>query len=35
MTDVLDRTRQQNKALTRHSLEIQEEERQRLSLGIT
>ena len=31
MTDVLDRTRQQNKALTRHSLEIQEEERQRLS----
>ncbi|SMG62423.1 integral membrane sensor signal transduction histidine kinase, partial [methanotrophic bacterial endosymbiont of Bathymodiolus sp.] len=31
MTDVLDNTEQQNRALTQHSLEIQEEERQRLS----
>ena len=31
MTDVLDSTRRQNRALTQHSLEIQEEERQRLS----
>lgn len=31
MTDVLDNTQQQNQALTQHSLEIQEEERQRLS----
>ncbi len=31
MTDVLDDTQKQNKALTQHSLEIQEEERQRLS----
>ncbi len=31
MTGVLDSTRQQNRALTQHSLEIQEEERQRLS----
>ena len=31
MTDVLDNTQKQNKALTQHSLEIQEEERQRLS----
>ena len=31
MTDVLDQIRQQNKALTQHSLKIQEEERQRLS----
>ena len=31
MTDVLDSTQQQNQALTQHSLEIQEEERQRLS----
>ena len=31
MTDVLESTQQQNKALTQHSLEIQEEERQRLS----
>lgn len=31
MTHVLDHTQQQNKALTQHSLEIQEEERQRLS----
>ncbi len=31
MTDVLDKTRQQNRALTQHSLRIQEEERQRLS----
>ncbi|MCK4842906.1 MAG: histidine kinase [Methylococcales bacterium] len=31
MTDVLDNTQKQNKALTQHSLKIQEEERQRLS----
>jgi two-component system sensor histidine kinase UhpB len=31
MTDVLDSTQKQNKALTQHSLEIQEEERRRLS----
>ena len=31
MTDVLEKTRQQNRALTQHSLQIQEEERQRLS----
>lgn len=31
MTDVLDDTQKQNKALTQHSLKIQEEERQRLS----
>lgn len=31
MTGVLDSTQQQNRALTQHSLEIQEEERQRLS----
>jgi len=31
MTDVLNRTQQQNRALTQHSLEIQEEERQHLS----
>ena len=31
MTDVLDNTEKQNRALTQHSLEIQEEERQRLS----
>ncbi|MCK5890020.1 MAG: histidine kinase [Methylococcales bacterium] len=31
MTDVLDRTQQQNRALTQHSLEIQEEERRWLS----
>jgi len=31
MTDVLDSTQRQNRALTQHSLEIQEEERQRLS----
>ncbi len=31
MTDVLDSTQQQNRALTQHSLEIQEEERRRLS----
>ncbi|WP_031433366.1 histidine kinase [Methylomarinum vadi] len=31
MTDVLERTRQKNRALTQHSLQIQEEERQRLS----
>ncbi len=31
MTDVLDRTQQQNRALTQHSLKIQEEERLRLS----
>ena len=31
MTDVLNRTQQQNRALTQHSLEIQEEERQYLS----
>jgi two-component system sensor histidine kinase UhpB len=31
MTDVLDDTQKQNTALTQHSLEIQEEERQRLS----
>jgi two-component system sensor histidine kinase UhpB len=31
MTSELDKTRQQNRALTQHSLEIQEEERQRLS----
>lgn len=31
MTAVLDKTRQQNRALTQHSLEIQEEERQHLS----
>lgn len=31
MTDVLDNTETQNRALTQHSLEIQEEERQRLS----
>ena len=31
MTNVLDSTQQQNRALTQHSLEIQEEERQRLS----
>lgn len=31
MTDALDDTQKQNKALTQHSLEIQEEERQRLS----
>lgn len=31
MTDVLDSTEKQNQALTQHSLEIQEEERQRLS----
>ncbi len=31
MTDVLDSTQQQNRALTQHSLKIQEEERQRLS----
>ncbi|MCK5830435.1 MAG: histidine kinase [Methylococcales bacterium] len=31
MTDVLDKTQQQNRALTQHSLEIQEEERRRLS----
>ena len=31
MTDVLDITRQQNRALTQHSLQIQEDERQRLS----
>jgi len=31
MTDVLDKTEKQNSALTQHSLEIQEEERQRLS----
>jgi two-component system sensor histidine kinase UhpB len=31
MTDVMAKTQQQNRALTQHSLEIQEEERQRLS----
>ncbi len=31
MTDVLEKTRRQNRALTQHSLQIQEEERQRLS----
>nr|WP_305910253.1 histidine kinase [Methylomarinum sp. Ch1-1]MDP4521731.1 histidine kinase [Methylomarinum sp. Ch1-1] len=31
MTDVLEKTRQLNRALTQHSLQIQEEERQRLS----
>ncbi len=31
MTSELDKTQQQNRALTQHSLEIQEEERQRLS----
>jgi len=31
MTDVLDATQQENRALTQHSLQIQEEERQRLS----
>ncbi len=31
MTCVLDKTRQQNRALTQHSLQIQEDERQRLS----
>lgn len=31
MTDVLNNTEKQNRALTQHSLEIQEEERQRLS----
>ncbi len=31
LNDVLNRTQQQNQALTQHSLEIQEEERQRLS----
>jgi len=31
MTDVLDKTQQQNQALTQHSLEIQEDERQHLS----
>lgn len=31
MTDVLDKSEKQNRALTQHSLEIQEEERQRLS----
>lgn len=31
MTHVLDNTRKQNKALTQHSIEIQEDERQRLS----
>ena len=31
MTDVLESTQQQNRALTQHSLKIQEEERQRLS----
>ncbi len=31
MTDVLDNTEKQNRALTQHSLEIQEEERQHLS----
>jgi len=31
MTDALDKTRQQNRALTQHSLQIQEDERQRLS----
>ncbi len=31
MTDVLDKTRRENRALTQHSLEIQEEERQRLA----
>ncbi len=31
MTDVLNKTEQQNRALTQHSLEIQEDERQRLS----
>jgi two-component system sensor histidine kinase UhpB len=31
MTDVLNHTQQQNRALTQHSLEIQEEERQHLS----
>ena len=31
MTDVLDSTQKQNRALTQHSLEIQEEERQHLS----
>lgn len=31
MTDVLDNTEKQNRALTQHSLEIQEEERRRLS----
>ncbi len=31
MTKVLDETQEQNRALTQHSLEIQEEERQRLS----
>lgn len=31
MTEVLDKTRRENRALTQHSLEIQEEERQRLA----
>jgi two-component system sensor histidine kinase UhpB len=31
MSDVLDQTQQQNRALTQHSLKVQEEERQRLS----
>ncbi|MFW5443530.1 MAG: ATP-binding protein [Methylococcaceae bacterium] len=34
MTSVLDKTQQQNHALTQHSLEIQEEERQRLAQAL-